>query len=141
MARMPADEIRAFLTAGTRTGKLATIRADGSPHVAPIWFVLDGDDLVFTTGEDTVKGKALRRDRRVSICVDDEKPPFAYVRIDGDVTISEDLDEMLAWASRIAARYMGDEKAQAYGKRNAVRGELLVRIRPTKVVGEKNISD
>jgi PPOX class probable F420-dependent enzyme len=139
---MSADEARAFLSAGTRTGKLATVRDDGSPHVAPIWFVLDDDGaIVFTTGEDTVKGTAIRRDPRVSICVDDETPPFAYVRVDGSVTISEDLDDMLVWTTRIAARYMGDEKAESYGKRNAVKGELLVRIQPTKVVGHKNVAD
>jgi PPOX class probable F420-dependent enzyme len=138
---MSADEARAFLSAGTRTGKLATVRADGSPHVVPIWFVLDGDDVVFTTGEDTVKGRALRRDRRVSMSVDDEAPPFAYVRVDGTVAVSEDLEDMLVWATRIAARYMGGDKADAYGKRNAVKGELLVRLRPTKIVGLKDIAD
>jgi len=138
---MSADEAHAFLSAGTRTGKLATVRADGSAHVAPIWFVLDGDAIVFTTGEDTVKGKAIRRDPRVSMCVDDERPPFSYVRVDGEVTISEDVDEMLPWATRIAARYMGDDKADSYGRRNAVTGELLVRLRPAKIVGHKNIAD
>jgi PPOX class probable F420-dependent enzyme len=138
---MSADEARAFLSAGTRTGKLATVRADGSPHVVPIWFVLDGDDVVFTTGEDTVKGRALRRDPRVSMSVDDEAPPFAYVRVDGTVAVSEDLEDMLVWATRIAARYMGGDKADAYGKRNAVKGELLVRLRPTKIVGLKDIAD
>jgi nitroimidazol reductase NimA-like FMN-containing flavoprotein (pyridoxamine 5'-phosphate oxidase superfamily) len=52
---------REFLSAGTRTGKLATTRRDGRPHVVPIWFVLDGDDLVFMTGAATVKGRALAR--------------------------------------------------------------------------------
>jgi len=141
MTRMSADEARAFLSAGSRTGKLATVRADGSPHVVPIWFVLDGDDCVFTTGEGTVKGKAIRRDPRVSLCVDEEVPAFAYVRVDGTAAISEDLDEMLVWATRIAARYMGEDKAGAYGERNAVKGELLIRVTPAKIMGEKNISD
>jgi PPOX class probable F420-dependent enzyme len=142
MARMPVDEARAFLSAGARTGKLATVREDGSPHVAPIWFVLDSEgDIVFTTGEDTVKGKAIRRDPRISMLVEDETPPFSFVRVDGEATTSEDLDDMLVWATRIAARYMGDDKADAYGKRNAVKGELLVRLRPTKIVGQKNIAD
>lgn len=140
--RMSEDQIRAFLMDGTRTGKLATVRPDGSPHVAPIWFVLDDDGtIVFNTGRDTVKGRALRRDPRASMCVDDERPPFAYVRIDGTVDLSEDLDEMLPWSTRIAARYMGAELAETYGRRNAVAGEMLVRLRPTKVVALKAISD
>jgi PPOX class probable F420-dependent enzyme len=139
---MSDEEARAFLSEGTKTGKLGTVRRDGSPHVAPIWFVLDDDGaLVFTTGADTVKGRAIRRDQRVSLCVDDERPPFAYVRVDGTVTISEDLDEMLVWATRIAARYMGPELAESYGKRNAVEGELLMRLQPEKIVALKNIAD
>jgi PPOX class probable F420-dependent enzyme len=140
--RMSDEEVRAFLSSGTRTGKLATVRPDGSPHVAPIWFVLDDDGaIVFNTGRATVKGRALRRDPRVSICVDDEKPPFAYVRVDGVAELSEDLDAMLPWSTRIAARYMGEARAEAYGRRNAVAGEMLVRVRPTKIVALKAIAD
>jgi PPOX class probable F420-dependent enzyme len=120
---------------------LAVVRADGSPHVAPIWFDLDGDTVVFTTGADTVKGRAIRRDPRVSLCVDDEEPPFAYVRMDGRASWSEDLDEMLVWATRIARRYMGVEEAEAFGRRNAVPGELLIRLEPTKVVALAELSD
>jgi nitroimidazol reductase NimA-like FMN-containing flavoprotein (pyridoxamine 5'-phosphate oxidase superfamily) len=54
-------EQQAFLLEGTRTGKLATVRKDGRLHVVPIWFVLDGDTLVFTTGEASVKAANLRK--------------------------------------------------------------------------------
>ena len=110
---------------------------DGRPHVAPVWFTLDGDDLLFNTGENTVKGANLQRDGRVALMVDDEEPPFAFVSIEGDVSLSDDLDTMRYWATRIAARYMGEDQADAYGKRNAVPGELLVRVRPTKIVAIK----
>ena len=138
---MTRDEWHAFVSAGTRTGKLAVVRKDGSPHVVPIWFVLDGDDFVFTTGATTTKGYALRRDGRAAICVDDDRPPFAFVSAAGAVRISEDLDEMLVWATRIGGRYMGADKAEAYGRRNAVPGELLVRLRPTHVVARADIAD
>lgn len=88
MQTMTADEVKQFLTAGTRTGKLATVRKDGRPHVAPIWFNLDGDTLVFTTWHESVKAANMRRDPRVSICVDEEVPPYAFVVIEGTVTIS-----------------------------------------------------
>jgi len=105
---MSEPEWRAFVTHGTRTAALATVRRDGRPHVAPIWFVLDDDgSVVFTTAADSVKGKTLRRDPWVSLCVDDQTPPFAFVMIEGTTTISADLDEMLGWATRIGARYMG----------------------------------
>jgi len=139
--RMTDDERRAFLTAGTKTGKLAVVRADGTPHVVPVWFVLDGDDVVFNTGADTVKGKALRRDGVACLCVDEEVAPFAYVMLAGPVELSEDLDEMLPWATRIAARYMGDAQAEAYGRRNATAGELLVRLRPARTVALRGIAD
>jgi PPOX class probable F420-dependent enzyme len=138
---MTPDETRAFLLEGTRTAALATVRADGRPHVAPVWFTLDGDDLLFNTGENTIKGVNLRRDGRVALMVDDEEPPFAFVSIEGDVSLSDDLATMRHWATRIAARYMGEDQADAYGRRNAVPGELLVRVHPTKIVAMSGIAD
>lgn len=138
---MADEERRRFMLEGTRTGKLATVRADLSPHVAPIWFVLDGDDVVFMTGARTTKGRNLRRDPRASLAVDDERPPFAFVRVDGDAHLSEDLDEMLTWSIRIAERYMGADLAERFGRRNAVSGELLVRIRPRRIVSEAGVAD
>lgn len=139
--RMTEDEWRGFVSGGTRTGKLSTVRADGSPHVAPVWFLLDGDDLLFTTGEDTVKGRNLSRDGRVCLCVDDERPPFAFVVLHGRAELSTDMDEMLHWATRIGARYTGEEAAARFGTRNAVPGELLVRVRVDKVVALSGIAD
>ena len=139
---MSRDEWRAFLTEPARTAKLATVRPDGRPHVAPVWIALDDDDSVlFTTGDDTVKGRAVRRDPRVALCVDDDRPPFGYVVLEGSAEVSEDLDEMLWWATRIGGRYMGADQAERFGRRNAVPGELLVRVRPTRVVARRNISD
>lgn len=138
---MNRDEVRAFLSEGTRTGKLATVRRDGRPHVVPIWFVLDGGDLVFTTGRGTVKAQAMRRDPRVCLCVDDERPPFAYVMLEGTVTLSEDRDELLRCATVIGGRYMGAEQAEQFGRRNAVPGEVVVRLTPTHVTAEAGIAD
>jgi PPOX class probable F420-dependent enzyme len=138
---MTDDERRAFLLEGTRTGKLAVTRKDGRPHVVPIWFVLDGDDVIFNTGRDTVKGKALLRDGRAALCVDDDRPPFAFVTVEGPVDVSDDLDEMLVWATRIAGRYMGAEHAEAFGRRNAVPGELLLRLRPERMNAQAGVAD
>ncbi|MFJ9944781.1 PPOX class F420-dependent oxidoreductase [Streptomyces erythrochromogenes] len=142
--KMTQEEWRAFVSHSTRTGKLSTVREDGSPHVAPIWFVLDGDSFVFNTGKDTVKGRNLARDGRVALCVDDDRPPFSYVVLQGRAEISEyadAADEMLTWATRIAARYMGEAEAEAFGRRNAVAGELLVRVPIDKVVSAAGVSD
>jgi PPOX class probable F420-dependent enzyme len=124
-----------------RTAKLAVTRADGSPHVAPVWFDLDGDEVVFMTSADTIKGKAIRRDGRVALCVDDERPPFHFVTIAGTTTTSTDPDELLTWGTRIGGRYMGADRAEEYGRRNAVPPEMLVRVRPTSVVAKVAIAD
>ncbi|MEV6962499.1 PPOX class F420-dependent oxidoreductase [Streptomyces sp. NPDC051207] len=139
--KMTDDEWRVFVSHGTRTGKLSTVRADGSPHVTPIWFLLDGNEVVFTTGRSTVKGRNLARDGRVALCVDDDRPPFDFVVLQGRARLSEELAEVRHWAARIGARYMGEERAEEFGARNGVPGELLVRVTIDKVVAEKNIAD
>ncbi|QES11135.1 PPOX class F420-dependent enzyme [Streptomyces venezuelae] len=141
MTKMTEEEWRAFVSAGTRTGKLATVRDDGSPHVAPIWFLLDGDEFVFNTGKDTVKGRNLARDGRVSLCVDDDTPPFAFVSLSGRAELIDDLEELRLWAGRIGARYMGEDRADEFGERNGVPGELLVRVRIEKVVAQAGVAD
>ncbi|TDC74345.1 PPOX class F420-dependent oxidoreductase [Streptomyces hainanensis] len=138
---MSEPEWRAFVSAGTRTAKLATVRADGSPHLAPVWFLLDGDDVVLNTGANTVKGRNLARDGRAALCVDDETPPFAFVVIHGRATLSEDPAELLTWATRIGGRYMGEDEGERLGARNAVPGELLVRLRIEKVVAYSALAD
>jgi PPOX class probable F420-dependent enzyme len=141
MSAMSPAEIREFLMADTRTAKVATVRADGRPHVAPVWFVLDGDDLIFNTGAATLKGKALRRDPRVAICVEDDRRPFAFVVITGEATLSTDPEELVRTATAIGARYMGADRADEFGRRNGVPGELVVRVTPTSVAAEKGLTD
>jgi PPOX class probable F420-dependent enzyme len=138
---MTDDERRAFLLEGTRTGKVAWRSPKGNVHVAPVWFVLDGDDVLFTTHEDSAKGRALHDDDRVSMVVDDQAPPFSYVKVDGAVALSEDPDELVAVATRIGGRYMGEDRAEEFGRRNGVPGEIVVRIRPTKLSGLAGVAD
>ena len=138
--RMSPEEWRAFVSTGTRTGKVAIVRGNGAPHVVPIWFVLDGDDFIFTSAVDTVKGKSLRRDGRIALCVDDERPPYAFVSVEGVARTSEDLSEVLHWATKIAARYIGDDRADEFGRRNAVVGEMLVRLTPQQVRAFDDVS-
>jgi PPOX class probable F420-dependent enzyme len=139
--KMTEDQWRAFISQGTRTGKLSTVRADGSPHIAPIWFLLDGDELVFNTGAETVKGRNLARDGRVALCVDDDRPPFAFVVLQGQARLSDDVDEVRRWAARLGARYMGEGRAEEFGERNGVPGELLVRVKIDKVIALGAVSD
>ncbi len=138
---MSEEEYKRFLRESPRTAVLATVRADGRPHAAPVWFDLDGDVLVFTTAETTVKGRNMLRDPRVSLCIDEEEPPFHFVMIEGTSELKAEDPDLLRWATRIGGRYMGAERAEEYGRRNAVEGELLVRVTPQKVVAYKNMAD
>ena len=141
MKKMSKVEAYEFLAMGTSTGKLATVRADGRPHVAPIWFVLDREDLIVTTWHESVKGKNLVRDGRIALTVDEEVAPYAFVLVEGTVEITEDDPaESLKWATRIGARYMGQDQAEAFGRRNSVPGELLVRIKMDKIVAQKELA-
>jgi PPOX class probable F420-dependent enzyme len=136
-----SDKVVEFLSAGTRTGMLGYVAADGRPLVAPVWFVVDDGALAFNTGRETSKGRALARDSRVVMCVDDPHPPYSFVQVQGLASVSEDPHDVLDIATRTGARYMGVDRADEFGRRNAVPGELVVRLRPTKVIAGFDISD
>ena len=147
MTEMSKKEIRKFLMEGTFTGKLATVKKDGSSHVVPIWFILDDsntddiNNIVFTTNSTSVKAKNIQYDNRVSICVDDQTPPFSFVTVYGTAKLHyHKQNELLKWATKIAQRYMGKDNAEAYGRRNSVEGEVLVQIKPIRIIAEKNIA-
>jgi PPOX class probable F420-dependent enzyme len=138
----PAGWWRDFVSAlPARTAKLAVVRADGSPHVAPVWTDLDRDTVVFMTSAETIKGKAVLRDPRVSLCWDDETPPFNFVTVAGTASVSDDAEALRHWAARIAGRYMGADRAEEYGRRNGVPPEMVVRVTPTKVVAKVEVAN
>ena len=148
MTEMSKAEVARFLMQGTFTGKLATVRNDGSPHVVPIWFVVENGkgggkagNIILTTGETSIKANNIQHDDRVSICIDDQKPPFSFVTIHGTAKIYPyKQKEVLEWATKIAERYVGKKNAKTYGEVNSGEGAVLVRIRPTKVIAEKDVS-
>ena len=134
------DDVRQFLTTGTRTGKLGWVASDGRPLVAPIWFVVEGDDLLFNTGARTAKGIAIAGDPRCVLVVDLEEPPYGFVQVQGVAEITEQLDEVRRIATLTGGRYMGADRAEQFGARNGVPGELGVRLRPTKVVASLDMT-
>jgi PPOX class probable F420-dependent enzyme len=152
MTEMSKAEIGRFLMQGTFTGKLATVKKDGSSHVVPIWFVLDnrnnssrggkiGRDIILTTGDTSVKAQNIQRDNRVSICIDDQTRPFSFVTIFDTAKIHPyKQKEVLRWVTKIAQRYMGKDNAEEYGKRNSEEGLVLVRIKPRRILAEKDIA-
>ena len=136
-----SDRVVAFLSEGTRTGMLGFVAGDGRPLVAPVWFVVDDGRLVFTTHRQSSKGRALERDSRVVICVDDPHPPYSFVQVQGVATVTEDPQDVLDIATRTGGRYMGAARADEFGRRNAVPGEVVVRVQPAKVITGFDISD
>ena len=136
-----SEEVIAFLSEGTRTGMLGFLASDGRPLVAPVWFIVDNGQLVFSTHAQSAKGRALARDSRVVICVDDPHPPFSFVQVQGIATTYDGAGDLLAIATRIGGRYMGADRADEFGRRNAVPGELVVRVQPTKVNAAFRIAD
>jgi PPOX class probable F420-dependent enzyme len=143
MSEMTKIEIRNFLLQGTFTGKLGTINKNGTPHGVPIWYTLDEEsNIIFNTGNNSVKAKNIKRNNRVRLCVDDQKPLYSFVTIDGiaEIISNADQKELFKWAKIIAARYMGNDKAEEYGERNSSEGELLIKIKKTRVIGQKDIA-
>ena len=142
MDNMSKAEYLAFLSAPARCGKIATVREDGRPHVVPIWFILDGETLVFTAWHTSVKMKNILRDGRVAICVDDDQPPFHYVLLEGRVELLDASPEASRhWATIIGGRYMGADRADEFGKRNGIDGEWVMRMIPDRVTAYKNVTD
>ena len=130
-----------FLERPVRPAILATVRADGRPHAAPIWYAIDGDTLVFNTGADTVKGRNLARDSRATLCVQDDRPPYAFASLEGRVELIDEPTEVREWAGRIGGRYMGADRAEEYGERNGVPGELLVRFHVERAITAYDVAD
>ncbi len=143
---MEDDELLAFLLARpARPAVLATTRPDGRPHAAPVWYDLDGPDLVrgalvFNTGADTVKGRNMALRPEVTLVVQDDRAPFSFAVLSGTATLVDDLEQVRSWAGRIGGRYMGEDQAEAYGDRNGVVGELLVRVAVTHVVTARDVA-
>ena len=120
---------------------LGYLASDGRPLVAPVWFVVDSGELAFNTGKNTAKGRALARDPRVTMCVDDPRPPYSFVQVQGVASVSEDPPDVLDIATRTGGRYMDADRAEEYGRRNAGPGELVVRLRSTKVRKMFNVAE
>ena len=141
MYQMSQAEILKFLTASPHTSKLSNVCQDGTPHVVPIWFIMDGNELVFTTWHPKLKANNLHLNPEAAVFIDDENPPYAFVLLEDKVTFSEDLRELRHWATRIGGKYMGADQAKAFGICNGIPGELLGSMSIDRWVEQANIAD
>jgi PPOX class probable F420-dependent enzyme len=138
--KMTDEQCREFMIAGTRTATVATVREDGRPHAVPVWFALDGDDIVITTQGGSVKARNLLRDPRVTVVVDDATPPYSFVSIDGTAEFSQDEAELRRWAAEIARKYTGEEGVEGFVGYAVHSRMSVVRIRPNHKVGYDKIA-
>ena len=135
MRDMSHAEAFAFLAQDGRTAKLATVRPDGSPDVVPVWFALDGGEVVFTCQSTSVKARNLARDPRAALSVDDEAFPHAFVTVRGTVELATRPPGFAEWTARIAGRYT-DPSA---GARIAEIDDLLARLTPRSILARTEI--
>jgi PPOX class probable F420-dependent enzyme len=140
-----SDEVVEFLSAGTRTAMLGYLAADGRPLVAPVWFIVDNGELVFNTGRESAKGRALARDSRIVICVDDPHPPYSFVAgcraAKKEASVHDGAEDLLDIATRIGGRYMGRTSRQGVRPAQCRLRRAGVRVQPTKVNSGFNIAD
>lgn len=98
-------------------------------------------DIVFVTYDTSLKANNIQCRNRVGICVNDQTPLHSFVRVFGTAKIYQSKQNLLfKWAAKIAERYIGKDNAEAYGRRNSTEGAVLIRIKPTKIIGEKDIA-
>jgi PPOX class probable F420-dependent enzyme len=139
MATMTDNEWRAFVTAEAKLAHIGVTRPDGRPHVTPVCFILDGDELAFALSPGSVKGKSMARDRRLAICVSDERRPYSFVAIEGHARISAEPDQIKHVAAGIAGRYYPSQPPQAFGESFVQEGFSAVRISITNVIARSGL--
>jgi PPOX class probable F420-dependent enzyme len=116
-----------------RIGRLATVRADGSPHIAPVWYRFEDGAFLVLTERGSQKHRNVEREPRAEFCIDDERPPYHTVIVRGRVAVTQALGA--AWREALAIHYLGEEAGRRYVGENPDTGNILLRMVPEKVVG------
>ncbi|GGV69743.1 MULTISPECIES: PPOX class F420-dependent oxidoreductase [Streptomyces] len=112
---------------------VGTVQPDGSPQLSPVWVKRDGDDLLISTTVDRRKKKNLDRDPRISVVVVDPQSPYEYAEIRGTAEITTEGARDLI--DELSVKYTGKKYAEFNPASVHDADRVIVRIRPTKVVG------
>ena len=113
---------------------LATLRADGSPHTAPVWYRYEDGAFLVLTDEGSQKHKNIVRDPRVELCIDDrERAPFHTVIVRGRATVLPHPGE--AWRLALAVHYLGEERGRRYIESGGEASGVMIRIEPERILG------
>ncbi|NIK59058.1 PPOX class F420-dependent oxidoreductase [Kribbella shirazensis] len=139
MTVMTDDEWRDFVAAGTRLAHIAVVRPDGRPHVTPVCFVLDGDEVAFALSPGSVKEQSLARDQRIAVCVSDDQQPYSFVTIEGEALVSAEPDQIRQVAAGIGRRYYPSQPADDFAESFVQAGFTAVRISITNVIARSGL--
>jgi PPOX class probable F420-dependent enzyme len=139
MTKMSNDEWRGFVTEGGRLGNVAICRPSGTPHVTPICFLVEGDEMIFTTHPESVKGRAIAGGGRVAVCVSDDATPYRFAMVEGDAALSPDPDELLRVGLAIGRRYYPSQDPAEFAQTLASAGFVVVRVRITNVIAHRDL--
>ena len=118
---------------GKRNAIMATLKKDGSPQLTPVWYRWDGEQFWVSITKDRAKYKNLRRDTRISLCIDDAET-FTTVIASGKARLTE--ENLWPDTQKISERYRGPEEGPAYVKRMQENKEprVLVVLKPEKII-------
>ncbi len=132
---MTTDEMRAFLDAG-RDLQVASLNADGTPHLVTMWYLRDGDDLCFWTYSKSQKVVNVRRDPRITLLVatGEAYEELRGVSINGTATVEEDRDAVLAFGEKVYEKHWGpiDNDMVREGVHVMGAKRVVIRVSPLK---------
>ena len=128
---MTPEQRKEFLSEH-RLAIVGAVRANGQPQLSPVYYAMDGDDLLVSTTASRAKAKVVRRDDRVSVCVIGEQPPFAYLTVYGRGRIEEDgaVDVMMTVGGRMAGSALPESARPAMEERARSEGRVVLRVTP-----------
>ena len=136
MAELTQAEIAAYL-AEVHVAHLVTVRRNGRPHVAPVWFVEEDGRALVIAGANAIKVRNIRRNPVVSLSIATDLRPFQYVVLEGEVQVTD--DDLTSVVERICVRYDGQERGRAFAEELLAGGQtVVIDIRVSRVLSWKD---
>jgi PPOX class probable F420-dependent enzyme len=130
---MTPEEEREFL----KSNRLVIVgipRKDGAPHMSPVYYVMDGDDILISTTASRFKAKAIRRNPAISLCILGEQPPFPYLTVYGRGVIEEQgvVEAMMKIGERMTGNAIPAGARPAVEQRAKDEGRVVLRVTPDR---------
>ena len=133
MGKLSREEIEELL-GRPLVSVVSTIRPDGTPHMTPVWHLVDGADVVLTVDSSSVKARNVRGNPVAALSVVTDETPQRWLLVSGKAELSTERSEEIV--RKISVHYMGEEEGIPYSEQAMKDFEfVLLRIKPTRVVG------